>query len=238
MACSIPRNYRLYREIDRSGSCLFRSIVQAEADANGEGLLPFRVETERAKELRRSVVEYVYRVKDDRERYLYNTIWRPYLKSWHSKRTPNFNRKAYADWMSNSRTWGSELQLTVAALLLHRRICVHARGANSGYILGPVDGTHVPRNRAVLHLSLNGEHYEPYLPINVSTRSSRNAPPATSSRPTTSKKPTPPSVPFNMKNLYAELDRISLAQLKKLKNGTTNTPVAASRRKVRVRRRA
>jgi hypothetical protein len=261
MACSIPKNYAIYDGIDKSGACLFRSIVQAEADANGEGLLPPHVEAERAKFLRKSIVEYVYSAKDERGRYIYNTTWRMYLKSWHSKKTPNFNRKAYADWMSKNKTWGSELQLAVAALLLHRRICVHARGANPGQTLDPIDGTRIPNNRKVLHLSLNNEHYEPYLPINV-VRSSNNAFPlsrnlnrAGSSRPSRPSRSSGSSTTFGLKNLYAELDRIAISQLK---NGTGSRPnppartprssanartnttstTATPRRKIRVRRRA
>ena len=153
--CKIPGSHRKmpFEAIDGSGACMFRSLVQAAHVADHGVLLSKKDETQEAGKLRDLVVSYV----KDRPT-VYKSIWQPAM---------NMSLAEYVRHMKKRRTFGDNLELQLASVVMRRPICV-----TSGR--SAVDIHHRPakitplKSPLYLHLwnpdSEGGAHYTPYIP--------------------------------------------------------------------------
>lgn len=180
MSCKVPSSTHTYHRVVPDGSCLFRALVLARADIKNT---PLSAEQERAQAamIRRGIVQYI-----DNNKERYNREWkmigydiphsakRAYLvpKGHRNHRNENnetLRHRAYVRMMSNPSTYGTQLELQIAAKLLQRRVCVH--GPDGSYMVGPIDDTPVSQSRAVIHLHLKGFHYDVFLKRTHTNRS-------------------------------------------------------------------
>ena len=184
MSCNVPPTHTLHSVVP-DGSCLFRALIRASADIKNT---PLSAEQERAQaaSLRRGIVQYI-----DNNKEKYNREWKmigydiphsaksAYLvpKGHRNHRNENnetLRHHAYVRMMSKPTTYGTQLELQIAAKLLQRRICVHKRDGSS-HIVDPIDDTPVDQRRAVIHLFLNDLHYDVFLKHAADTNRSPRA---------------------------------------------------------------
>lgn len=172
MTCNVPPTHTLHRVVP-DGSCLFRALTRARADIKNT---PLSAEQERkeAALLRRDIVQYI---KENEEEY--NEKWKmagydiphsakqAYLvpkshRNYRNENNETLRHRAYVDMMSKQTTYGTQLELQIAAKLLQRRICVHNKNGSS-HIVDPIDNTPVDQRRAVIHVLLEDSHYDVFL---------------------------------------------------------------------------
>ncbi len=172
MTCNVPPTHTIHKVVP-DGSCLFRALIRATADIKNT---PLSAENERTQAalLRRDIVQYI---KDNKEEY--NEKWKmasfdiphsakqKYLvpkshRNFRNENNETLRHRAYVDMMSKPTTYGTQLELQIAAKLLQRRICVHKRDRSS-HIVGPIDDTPVDKRRAVIHVFLKDLHYDVFL---------------------------------------------------------------------------
>lgn len=184
MSCNVPPTHTLHSVVP-DGSCLFRALIRASADIKNT---PLSAEQERAQaaSLRRGIVQYI-----DNNKEKYNREWKmigydiphsaksAYLVPKGNRNHRNENNEtlrhhAYVRMMSKPTTYGTQLELQIAAKLLQRRICVHKRDGSS-HIVDPIDNTPVDQRRAVIHVFLNDLHYDVFLKRTHPNRSVRTS---------------------------------------------------------------
>lgn len=172
MSCNVPPTHSIHKVVP-DGSCLFRALVRARADIKNT---PLSAEQERkqAASLRRGIVQYI-----DNNKEQYNREWKmigydiphsaksAYLvpkshRNYRNENNETLRHRAYVRMMSNPSTYGTQLELQIAAKLLQRRICVHKRDGSS-HIVDPIDDTPVDQRRAVIHVFLKDLHYDVFL---------------------------------------------------------------------------
>jgi len=163
-SCSVPQDYGI-RQVAGDGRCLFRSLVQAENNAAGLEVLSRDDEKRLADGLRRSVVEIIRN-----NAAAYGDSW--YIYGSKEIRRPNgttnlitYSHDQYVDRMSNSRTYGTQLEVSIIAMLYDRNICVKnvTPGGESTTVFQPIDGRRVNSRKRPLFLRLINKHYEPFL---------------------------------------------------------------------------
>jgi len=114
-----------YEFIKGDGSCMFRSLVQAEHNATQGGTaLGKRQEALLARALRKRVVDYI-----KEHRNVYYKEWQMFINDH-----PDLN--TYAKRMMKTTTFGDNLEMQIASVILRRVICVVPQGGMS-YMLKP-----------------------------------------------------------------------------------------------------
>ncbi len=179
MTCRVPDGYIL-RQVAGDGACMFRALVQAEADTQGLELSK-KDEEMQARYLRQRVVDFIRRNKKQ-----YDETWK-YVVYNINDFNAELSHNVYVQMMSKHATEGTEIELRVAAKLLRRRICVHSttpsnrrrsnRKNTPGSMIEPIDGTVVDARRSILHLHLRHRHYTPFVSPTTSRRTRRNKTP-------------------------------------------------------------
>jgi len=102
-----------YDFIKGDGSCMFRSLVQAEHNTTHNGtVLDKRREALLARALRKRVVDYI-----KEHEHMYYKEWQMFIND-----QPSLN--TYAKRMMRTSTFGDNLEIQIAAIILRRSICV------------------------------------------------------------------------------------------------------------------
>jgi len=211
MTCNVPPTHTLHKVVP-DGSCLFRALIRARADIKNT---PLSAEQERAQaaSLRRGIVQYIKDNEDD-----YNEKWkmtgydiphsakRAYLvpkshRNYRNENNETLRHHAYVRMMSKPTTYGTQLELQIAAKLLQRRICVHNIDGSS-HIVDPIDDTPVDQRQAVIHVFLNDLHYDVFL-----KRTRPNRPPRASN--VSNKTTVHPSRPTARVKRHTNVNRMS-----------------------------
>jgi len=163
-SCSVPQDYGI-RQVAGDGRCLFRSLVQAENNAAGLEVLSRDDEKRLADGLRRSVVGIIRN-----NAAAYGDSW--YIYGSKEIRRPNgttnmitYSHDQYVDRMSKPSTYGTQLELSIVAMLYDRNICVKnvTPGGEFTTVIQPIDGRRVNSRKRPLFLRLENIHYEPFL---------------------------------------------------------------------------
>ena len=166
-SCSVPQDYGI-RQVAGDGRCLFRSLVQAENNAAGLEVLSRDDEKRLADGLRRSVVGIIRN-----NAAAYGDSWYIYGSFEDEEiRRPNgttnmitYSHDQYVDRMSKPSTYGTQLELSIVAMLYDRNICVKnvTPGGEFTTVIQPIDGRRVNSRKRPLFLRLENIHYEPFL---------------------------------------------------------------------------
>lgn len=131
--------------VQGDGACMFRALVQAEHNENHDTTLTQDQEDVAAKALRDMVVDYI------------RTHEKQYTNKWGHFNIQQRSFRKYVQNMGKTDTYGTELELMIASMLLGRNICVTARtvrGSEHSHTVSPIENLGSAGRRPPLYLHL------------------------------------------------------------------------------------